>query len=79
VKISVPADTSAKSVKVKFMTTKIEIGVGGQTRLSGTLAGTIVPDECTWTLDGKGSGRIIWATLTKNKDATWPDLFAVEN
>ena len=65
VKVHVPAGTKSKAVKLDVATAKLKLAVLGETILDGALHEKVVPDECTFTLEDEGDGRVVVVTLQK--------------
>lgn len=75
-KLTVDAGTKAKDCKIIFKRQSLKISVLETVRLEGTLFGTIVPDDCTYTIEnvngGDGDVRELCITLTKAEEgSTW--------
>ena len=65
VRVKVPAGTKAKAVKFDVGTAKLKLAVLGETVLDGALFKPVVPDDCTFTMEDEGEGRVVLVTLVK--------------
>ena len=65
----------AKECQVLFKRQSLKVVVGNVVRVEGTLFGSIVPDDCTYTIGASssgGGGRELCITLTKAEEGmTW--------
>jgi CS domain len=67
----------AKDCQVLFKRQSLKVLVGNVVKVEGTLFGSIVPDDCTYTIEtggggGGGGGRELCITLTKAEERmTW--------
>jgi hypothetical protein len=65
VKVRVPAGTKSKAVKFDVSSTKVKLAVLGETILDAALHRKVTPDDCTFTIEDSGDGRLIVVTLAK--------------
>jgi len=64
----------AKDCQVLFKRQSLKVLVGNVVKVEGALFGSIVPDDCTYTIEsgGGGGGRELCITLTKAEEGmTW--------
>ena len=62
----------AKDCQVLFRRQSLKVLVGNVVKVEGTLFGSIVPDDCTYTIESGGGGRELCITLTKAEEGmTW--------
>jgi hypothetical protein len=75
-KLSVPAGTKSKDCKIIFKRNQLSINILKETKVEGGLFASIVPDECTYTMeDAKDGTKDLCVTLTKAKEgSTWSFL-----
>ncbi|KAL3934409.1 MAG: hypothetical protein SGBAC_009871 [Bacillariaceae sp.] len=75
-KLVVPSGTRSKDCKITFKRNQLSLAVHGETKVSGVLFASIVPDDCTFTMeDAKDGTKDLCVTLTKAKDgSTWSFL-----
>ena len=65
IKVKVPAGTKAKVVKLDVSSKKIKLVVLGDTILDAELHRNVQPDDCTFTIEDAGEGRVVTVILTK--------------
>ena len=65
IKVSVPAGTKSKAVKLDVLTSKLKLAVMGEVILDGVLHKPVKPDDCTFTIEDEGTGRLVTVTLQK--------------
>lgn len=74
----VAAGTKGKDVCMVAKSKSIKMAVRGEVLLEGPLHAAIVPDDCTYTLEDAGDGRLMTLVLTKaSKTAArthWPSV-----
>jgi hypothetical protein len=76
VKLSIPAGTRSKDCKIIFKRNQFSVAILQESKVDGTLFDTVVPDECTYTIEDAANGmRDLCVTLTKaNEGSTWSFL-----
>lgn len=80
-KLVVPPTTKSKACKISFKRNQLNVAVPGvgddssTKKVEGTLFGTVIPDDCTYTLEnvgGDGGRRELCITLAKaDEGTTW--------
>ena len=65
VKVKVPAGTKSKAVKLDVHSKTLKLEVLGDKILDGSLYKNVDADECTFTIEDDGDGRIVIVTLQK--------------
>mmetsp|Transcript_61344 Transcript_61344/g.72861 ORF Transcript_61344/g.72861 Transcript_61344/m.72861 type:complete len:329 (-) Transcript_61344:115-1101(-) len=71
-KFVVAIDTLSKEVKVNFGRNNLKVTVRGKTLAEGELGGSVIVDECTYTIQNIVGGKEICLSLAKrNEDVSW--------
>ena len=65
VKFKCDASTKGKDVQVQFARTSLKVQVKGETLVDGKTGGSVVVDDCTYTLQDEGTGRELCIVLGK--------------
>ena len=72
-KFVIPESCKGKDCKISFQRNQLSVSIQNDIKLKGPLFASIVPDECTYTIEStKNGSKELCITLTKAKeDSTW--------
>eukprot|EP00112_Aurelia_sp_Birch-Aquarium-sp1_P015299 Seg338.3 transcript_id=Seg338.3/GoldUCD/mRNA.D3Y31 product="NudC domain-containing protein 2" protein_id=Seg338.3/GoldUCD/D3Y31 len=72
--VDVAKGTSPKEIKCKIGSKTLSIIVKGKTVLEGNLYGTVVADECLWTLEDRKELRVTLVKVNRDASNCWKAL-----